>query len=115
MLKGENGRGGKGGKLGFLDDAGSDNDGSDNDGFWECVFLVGDNDNGAVVGRVFAENGRELPGNLFYADGVSDSQPKLEICGPRCGARYNITRELLEVFVRKNRCSRSDRAGAATT
>jgi molecular chaperone Hsp33 len=40
------------------------------------VFLVGDNDTGAVAGRVFSENVKELPQNLFYADVVRDSQPK---------------------------------------
>src|SRR4051812_19904224 len=40
------------------------------------VFLVGDNDNGAVTGRVFNENVKELPENLFYADVVRGNQPK---------------------------------------
>jgi molecular chaperone Hsp33 len=40
------------------------------------VFLTGDNDTGAVTGRVFAENVKELPGNLFYADVVRGQQAK---------------------------------------
>lgn len=34
------------------------------------VFLIGDNETGAVAGRVFEENVKELPENLFYADVV---------------------------------------------
>lgn len=34
------------------------------------VFLTGDNETGAVAGRVFEENVKELPENLFYADVV---------------------------------------------
>ncbi len=40
------------------------------------IFLTGDNDTGAVTGRVFADNVRELPANLFYADVVRGTQPK---------------------------------------
>ena len=40
------------------------------------VFLTGDNETGAVTGRVFDENVKELPENLFYADVVSGGQPK---------------------------------------
>ncbi|HWA08956.1 MAG TPA: Hsp33 family molecular chaperone HslO [Opitutaceae bacterium] len=40
------------------------------------LFLAGDNETGAVTGRVFEENVRELPGNIFYADVVRDGQPK---------------------------------------
>ena len=32
------------------------------------LFLAGDNENGAVTGRVFDENVKALPENLFYAD-----------------------------------------------
>lgn len=32
------------------------------------LFLTGDNENGAVTGRVFDENVKELPENLFFAD-----------------------------------------------
>lgn len=32
------------------------------------LFLTGDNENGAVTGRVFDENVKRLPDNLFYAD-----------------------------------------------
>jgi len=38
------------------------------------IFLVGDNDTGAVTGRLFTENVKELPENLFYADVVRDGQ-----------------------------------------
>lgn len=34
------------------------------------LFLIGDNETGAVAGRVFEENVKELPENLFYADVV---------------------------------------------
>ncbi len=34
------------------------------------VFLIGDNELGAVAGRVFEENVKEMPENLFYADVV---------------------------------------------
>ena len=34
------------------------------------VFLTGDNETGAVTGRVFDENVKEMPNNLFYADVV---------------------------------------------
>jgi molecular chaperone Hsp33 len=40
------------------------------------VFLVGDNDTGALAGRVFAENVKEGPENLFYADVVRGREPK---------------------------------------
>lgn len=40
------------------------------------LFLTGDNETGAVTGRVFDENVRELPENLFYADVVRGTQPK---------------------------------------
>ena len=40
------------------------------------LFLTGDNETGAVTGRVFDENVKELPENLFYADVVSGNQPK---------------------------------------
>ena len=39
------------------------------------VFLVGDNDTGAIAGRVFTENVKELPENIFYADVVHDAKP----------------------------------------
>ncbi len=39
------------------------------------LFLTGDNDTGAVTGRVFDENVKELPENIFYADVVRDRQP----------------------------------------
>ena len=40
------------------------------------VFLTGDNETGAVTGRIFDENVRVLPENLFYADVVCGDQPK---------------------------------------
>ena len=40
------------------------------------VFLTGDNENGAVTGRIFDDNVRVLPENLFYADVVRGQQPK---------------------------------------
>jgi molecular chaperone Hsp33 len=40
------------------------------------VFLVGDNDTGALAGRVFAENVKEGPENLFYSDVVRGREPK---------------------------------------
>ena len=40
------------------------------------LFLTGDNETGAVTGRVFDDNVRELPENLFFADVVRGSQPK---------------------------------------
>ena len=38
------------------------------------MFLVGDNDTGAIAGRVFTENVKALPENVFYADVVRDAQ-----------------------------------------
>jgi len=40
------------------------------------LFLTGDNGTGAVTGRVFDENVKELPENLFFADVVRGNQPK---------------------------------------
>src|ERR1051325_3790449 len=40
------------------------------------LFLTGDNETGAVTGRVFDENVKEGPENLFFADVVRDQQPK---------------------------------------
>ncbi|HNC22840.1 MAG TPA: Hsp33 family molecular chaperone HslO [Opitutaceae bacterium] len=40
------------------------------------LFLTGDNETGAVTGRAFAENVRELPENIFYADVVRGRQAK---------------------------------------
>ncbi len=34
------------------------------------LFLTGDNETGTVTGRVFAENVKELPENIFYSDVV---------------------------------------------
>ena len=33
-------------------------------------FLTGDNETGAVTGRVFSDNVKELPENIFYSDVV---------------------------------------------
>jgi hypothetical protein len=40
------------------------------------LFLTSDNETGTVAGRVFADNVKELPENLFYADVVRGKQPK---------------------------------------
>jgi molecular chaperone Hsp33 len=40
------------------------------------LFLTGDNGTGAVTGRVFDENVKEGPQNLFFADVVRGQQPK---------------------------------------
>ena len=39
------------------------------------LFLTGDNETGGVAGRVFAENVREFPENIFYADVVRGREP----------------------------------------
>lgn len=39
------------------------------------VFLAGDNETGTVAGRVFEEDVKELPENLFYADVVRRTSP----------------------------------------
>jgi molecular chaperone Hsp33 len=40
------------------------------------LFLTGDNSTGAVTGRVFDENVKEGPENLFFADVVRGTEPK---------------------------------------
>jgi molecular chaperone Hsp33 len=40
------------------------------------LFLTADNETGAVVGRVFEENVREMPENIFYSDVVRGREPK---------------------------------------
>ncbi len=40
------------------------------------LFLTGDNDLGTAAGRIFAENVRELPENVFYSDVVRGREPK---------------------------------------
>ena len=40
------------------------------------IFLTGDNGTGAVTGRVFTENVREMGTNFFYADIVRGREPK---------------------------------------
>ncbi len=42
------------------------------------VFLTGDNETGAVVGRSFTDNVKELPENLFYADVVRNTAQGVE-------------------------------------
>ncbi|MBI5381774.1 MAG: Hsp33 family molecular chaperone HslO [Opitutae bacterium] len=39
------------------------------------IFLTGDNDTGAVAGRIFTENVKQMPGNMFYSDVVRGTQP----------------------------------------
>lgn len=40
------------------------------------LFLTGDNETGAITGRVFDEDVKELPTSVFYADVVRGRQPK---------------------------------------
>lgn len=40
------------------------------------LFLTGDNADGSVTGRVFSEDVKELPNNLFFSDVVRGKQPK---------------------------------------
>lgn len=40
------------------------------------IFLTADNETGAVAGRVFEDNVKELPENIFYSDTVKIGQPK---------------------------------------
>lgn len=40
------------------------------------LFLTGDNGTGAVTGRVFDEDVKQLPENIFFSDVVRGSQPK---------------------------------------
>ncbi len=40
------------------------------------VFLTGDNETGAITGRVFDEDVRQLESNVFYCDVVKPGQPK---------------------------------------
>ena len=40
------------------------------------VFLTGDNADGSVAGRVFAENVKKMTSNLFFADVIQGAQPK---------------------------------------
>lgn len=50
------------------------------------LFLTGDNETGAVTGRIFDENVKELPENLFYSDVVRGRQPKRRSVVPFAGA-----------------------------
>jgi molecular chaperone Hsp33 len=49
------------------------------------LFLTGDNSTGAVTGRVFDENVKEGPENLFFADVVRGTQPKRRSAVPFAG------------------------------
>jgi molecular chaperone Hsp33 len=40
------------------------------------VFLTGDNETGAITGRVFTENVKEMDANIFYSDVVRGREPK---------------------------------------
>lgn len=40
------------------------------------IFITGDNADGSVVGRVFDENVKVMPSNLFFADIIRDKNPK---------------------------------------
>ena len=40
------------------------------------LFLTGDNADGSVTGRVFTDNVKEMPANLFFSDVVRGAQPK---------------------------------------
>jgi Disulfide bond chaperones of the HSP33 family len=40
------------------------------------IFLTGDNETGAITGRVFSEDVRELSENVFYSDIVRPGQPR---------------------------------------
>lgn len=50
------------------------------------LFLTGDNETGAVTGRVFDENVKEFPENLFYSDVVRGRQPKRRSVVPFTGS-----------------------------
>ena len=50
------------------------------------LFLTGDNETGAVTGRIFDENVKELPENLFYSDVVRGRQPKRRSVVPFAGS-----------------------------
>jgi molecular chaperone Hsp33 len=49
------------------------------------LFLTGDNETGAIIGRIFDENVKEFPENLFYADVVRGKQPKRRSVVPFAG------------------------------
>jgi molecular chaperone Hsp33 len=50
------------------------------------VFLTGDNETGAITGRIFDEHVRDMPENLFFADVVVPRQPKRRSAVPFAGA-----------------------------
>ena len=49
------------------------------------LFLTGDNQTGTVTGRVFDENVKEFPENLFYSDVIRSGQPKRRSVVPFTG------------------------------
>lgn len=49
------------------------------------LFLTGDNQTGTVTGRVFDENVKEFPENLFYSDVIRGGQPKRRSVVPFTG------------------------------
>ena len=50
------------------------------------IFLTGDNETGDVAGRVFKDNVKQLPQNLFYVDVVRGREPKRRSVVPFDGA-----------------------------
>lgn len=50
------------------------------------LFLTGDNETGAITGRIFDENVKEFAENLFYSDMVRGRQPKRRSVVPFAGA-----------------------------
>lgn len=50
------------------------------------LFLTGDNQVGTVTGRVFDENVKEFPENLFYSDVIRGGQPKRRSVVPFTGS-----------------------------
>lgn len=50
------------------------------------VFLTGDNETGAIAGRVFDENVKVMPENLFFCDVVTPRQPKRRSAVPFSGS-----------------------------
>jgi molecular chaperone Hsp33 len=52
------------------------NDGVDDEEPLVNLFLTGDNETGAITGRVFDEDVRQLDENVFYVDVVKPGEPK---------------------------------------
>jgi molecular chaperone Hsp33 len=59
------------------------------------LFLTGDNETGAVIGRIFAEDVKEFPENLFYSDAVRGGQPKRRSVVPFPGSDPVVGMETL--------------------